>query len=263
MTDSNEILSINRARWNALVENGNRWTIPVTTEQVNDARNGNWQIVLTPSKPVPTDWFPDFRSQTVELLCLAGAGGQQAPLLAAAGAKVTVLDNSDAQLGQDQFVAQRDGLEIETILGDMRDLACLKDSTFDVIVHPCSNCFVPDIRPVWKECFRVLKKGGSLISGFTNPVRFLFDDELLEQGEMKVAYKMPYSDLASLSPEQQQRFAEKNEPLIFGHTLADQIAGQLDAGFSITGFYEDAYAPDQDVLSRHIATFIATRALKL
>ena len=231
MTDSNDILSINRERWNALVENGNRWTIPVTSEQVANARNGDWQIVLTPTKPVPRDWFPPLDERRFDLLCLAGAGGQQGPLLAAAGANVTVLDNSDAQLGQDRAVAERDGLDIKTIQGDMRDLSCLDDCTFDLIVHPCSNCFVPDIHPVWRECFRVLRPGGSLITGFTNPLRFIFDDELLEKGELKVAHKMPYSDLTSLSAEQRQRFADQNEPLIFGHSLADQIGGQLKGRF--------------------------------
>lgn len=262
MENVDDILTINRHRWNAQVANQNRWTIPVTAEQIAQARQGNWQIVLTPNKPVPRDWFPDFRKQQIKLVCLAGAGGQQAPILAAAGANVTVLDNSDAQLEQDLMVAHRDGLQIETVQGDMRDLSCFKNESFDMIVHPCSNCFVPEIQPVWNECFRVLKHGGSLIAGFTNPVRFLFDDDLLEKGEMKVAYQMPYSDLTSLNDEQKRRFAQKNEPLMFGHTLAHQIGGQLDAGFAITGLYEDSYDAKDDVLSQHIDTFIATRAIK-
>lgn len=260
--DSDDILSINRQRWNALVENRNEWTVPVTPKKIADARDGEWSIVLTPAKPVPNDWFPDFNAANVDVLCLAGAGGQQAPILAAAGASVTVLDNSDRQLAQDQLVAQREGLQIETLQGDMRDLSCFVDRSFDLIVHPCSNCFVPDIRPVWNEAFRVLRTGGSLMSGFTNPVRYLFDEDLLEKGDMKVAYKIPFSDLKSLNEQQQKRYAEKNEPLVFGHTLEDQIAGQLDAGFAITSLFEDRYSSENDVLSKHIATFIATLARK-
>lgn len=265
MTDEciDEISMINRQRWNALVENKNQWTVPVTSKQIADAQNGEWSIVLTPAKPVPRNWFPDFHAANVDVLCLAGAGGQQGPILAAAGARVTVLDNSDRQLAQDRLVAQREGLQIETIQGDMRELSCFADDAFDLIVHPCSNCFVPNILPVWKEAFRVLRKGGRLMSGFTNPVRYLFDEELLEKGEMKVAYKIPFSDLESLTDEQRHRFAEQNEPLVFGHSLEDQIAGQLDAGFAITNLFEDKYGSEKDVLSKHIATFIATLASKL
>ena len=162
----------------------------------------------------------------------------------------------------DRLVADRENLEIKTVEGDMRDLSCFDSSSFDLIFHPCSNCFVPDIRPVWNEAYRVLRPGGRLLSGFTNPARYLFDEDLLEKGEMKVAYKIPFSDLTSISEELKQRYKDDHEPHCFGHTLRDQIAGQIEAGFAITGFFEDAYEQD-DVLSQHIDTFIATKATKL
>src|SRR5438093_2500911 len=106
-----DILSYNRHAWDRQVEKGNRWTVPVGPEAIAAARRGDWQVVLTPTKPVPRDWFPPLAGR--EVLCLASGGGQQAPLLAAAGASVTVLDNSPAQLAQDRLVAQRKGLKIE------------------------------------------------------------------------------------------------------------------------------------------------------
>jgi hypothetical protein len=63
-----------------------------------------------------------------------------------------------------------------------------------------------------------------------------------------------------LSQEERQSYIEEEEPLEFGHTLEDQIGGQCDAGFQITGFYED-YAPGE-ALARYMPTFIATRAVK-
>jgi ubiquinone/menaquinone biosynthesis C-methylase UbiE len=66
---------------------------------------------------------------------------------------VTVLDASPRQLKQDRTAAEREGLSLETVEGDMADLSMFADATFDLIVHPCSNCFVPDVRPVWRECF--------------------------------------------------------------------------------------------------------------
>ena len=85
----------------------------------------------------------------------------------------------------------------------------------------------------------VLRPGGALLAGFTNPVLCLFDDEKMEQGEFVVRHTIPYSDLTSLTDVERRRYTDKNEPLCFGHTLADQIGGQLDAGFRLTGFYED------------------------
>jgi hypothetical protein len=80
----------NRDAWNREVGKNNKWTIPVTPETIVKARQGDWQIVLTPTIPVPIDWFPQLKG--ADVLCLASGGGQQGPVLAAAGANVTVLD---------------------------------------------------------------------------------------------------------------------------------------------------------------------------
>ncbi|MBU0702310.1 MAG: class I SAM-dependent methyltransferase, partial [Chloroflexi bacterium] len=233
-----DIREHNRIAWDKNVERGeNQWTIPVSSEEIAAARQGQWEIYLTPTKPVPRAWFPDLRGRDV--LCLASGGGQQGPILAAAGANVTVFDNSPKQLAQDRFVAERDGLEIVTIEGDMADLSAFPDQSFDLIVHPVSNVFIPDVRPVWAEAFRVLRHGGALLSGFDNPVIHMFDQELYERGILEVKHTLPYSDADSLSEEEKQRYLEKGEFLEFSHTLEDQIGGQIDAGFLIAGFYED------------------------
>lgn len=124
------------------------------------AKDGNWSIVLTPNKAVPRDWFPE-DIETKKVLCLASGGGQQGPIIAALGADVTVFDNSKKQLEKDEFVAQRDGLNIKTIQGDMKDLSVFDDEYFDFIIHPWSNGYVDTVLPVWNECSRVLKKNGT------------------------------------------------------------------------------------------------------
>jgi SAM-dependent methyltransferase len=254
--------SHNRAAWNKKAEEQDRWTVPVDREAVEKARLGQFQIFLTPTKPVPLAWFPIL--QGTRTLCLASAGGQQGPLLAAAGAVVTVFDNSPRQLEQDRFVAVRDGLAIETIEGDMADLSMFPDETFELIVHPCSNCFVPAVRPVWRECFRVLARGGVLLAGFVNPVRYIFNAEQIECGHLEVCHPIPYSDVRDLpEPELRRLVLDPMQPLEFGHTLNDQIGGQLDAGFLLTSIYEDHYEDaDGDPLSRYIDSFMATRATK-
>jgi SAM-dependent methyltransferase len=257
-----EIRRYNRNAWNRQVELGNPWTVPVSEAGVAEARQGRWQILLTPTKPVPRAWFPDLTA--CEVLCLASGGGQQGPILAAAGARVTVLDNSPGQLAQDRLVAERESLALTTVEGDMADLHMFAAGSFDLIVHPVSNLFVPDVRPVWAEVYRVLRSTGVLLAGFDNPVRYVFDLELAEHaGILQVRHALPYSDLSNLTEEERQHYLEEGSPLEFSHTLEDQIGGQLDAGFLLTGFYEDRYGEgEEDLLSRYMATFIATRAVK-
>jgi len=173
------ILQFNKAAWNKLVDAKDRWTVPVSREETELARAGKWQVLLTPCKPVPRNWFP--RMEGSDVLCLASGGGQQAPIFAAAGANVTSFDNSPKQLEQDQFVAKRDGLKIITIEGDMADLSVLADESFDFIFNPVSNCFIAELKPVWNEAFRVLRKGGTMITGFVNPIEYCFDSELAER----------------------------------------------------------------------------------
>jgi SAM-dependent methyltransferase len=253
-----DILDYNRRAWNRQVERGNRWTVPVGPEVTAAARQGDWQILLTPTRPVPRHWFPALPSRDV--LCLASGGGQQGPILAAAGARVTVLDNSPRQLDQDRMVAERDGLHIATVEGDMADLSAFAAESFDLVVHPVSNNFVPDIRPVWREVHRVLKPGGALLAGFGNPVVYIFDWSRWEHGVLEVRYRLPYSDLESLPDEEKEKRA--GEPLEWSHTLEDQIGGQLDAGLLLAGFYEDYAGEPDDLLGRYMPTFIATRAVK-
>jgi SAM-dependent methyltransferase len=228
---------------------------------VSAARDGKFEVVLTPTRPVPMEWFPTLSGTPT--LCLASAGGQQAPLLAAAGARVVVFDNSPRQLRQDRLVAQRDGLDLDLVEGDMADLSHFSDDTFGLIFHPCSNTFAPNILPVWRECSRVLRPGGVLLAGFTNAVRYLFDDERKENGSLEVRYSIPYSDLEHLNEQHIQALLNTGAPLEFGHTLEDQIGGQLIAGLMLTGLYEDKYPREEnDPISRYLATFIATRAIK-
>lgn len=252
----------NRAAWDRKVARGSQWTVPVDAEIIAAARRGDWRVILTPQLPVPYDWFPDLKN--CDLLCLAGGGGQQGPVLAAAGARVTVFDASAAQLEQDRQVAARDGLQLTTLQGDMADLGRFASDSFDLVFHPVANCFVPDLAPVWRECFRVLRPGGALLSGFMNPVYYLFDYQVIEtRGELEVRYQLPYSDVEDLSQDILQTYLDEGEALEWSHTLESQIGGQLEAGFLLNGFYEDRFGPEvEDPISRYMAISLATRAIK-
>ena len=260
MQDIVDPVAHNRAAWDKYVHEGNEWSRPVSAEDVERARTGDWSIVLIGREPVERSWLPaDLTGKDV--LCLASGGGQQGPILAAAGARVTVFDNSPGQLGQDQMVAERDGLELRTVLGDMSDLSAFGDAAFDVVFNPVSNLFVPDLAPVWGECFRVLRPGGTLLAGFLNPDTYLFDHEALdERGELVVVHKLPYSDVAQYSAEERAAKFGADAALEYSHTLTGQIGGQLAAGFVVTGFAE---APDRSSASaEYMSNYFATLAVK-
>jgi len=253
-----DVRARNRAAWDAQVRRGNPWTVPVTPDAIRAARGGTWEIVLTPTRPVPASWFPELNGCRV--LCLASGGGQQGPILAAAGARVTVFDNSPRQLAQDAMVAEREGLALETLEGDMRDLGGFDAGKFDLVFHPCANAFVPDVLPVWREAHRVLARGGVLLAGFTNPVLYVFDENLAKSGELRVRHALPYSDASCLSQDELRALEQEDEPLVFSHSLEEQIGGQLQAGFTLLDLYEDV-SPKQPAC-RYFPAYVATRAMK-
>jgi hypothetical protein len=141
-------------------------------------------------------------------------------------------------------------------------LSAFSDGAFDLIVHPVSNVFMPALVPIWRECFRVLRPGGALLSGMCYPMTYIFDAALEEKGELVVRHALPYSDLANLTDEE-RKAVFKDAPVEFSHTLEEQIGGQTDAGFLIAGFYEDNWPGGENrPLSRYMPCFYATRALK-
>src|SRR5918998_2857795 len=232
-----DVRGYNREAWDREVERGNEWTVPVEEDVIEAARRGRGEVLLTNTKPVPKAWFPDLEG--ADVLCLASGGGQQAPTFAAAGASVTVLDNSPGQLAQDRFVADREALDLETLQGDMRDLSAFADGGFDLVFHPVSNLFVPEVVPVWHEAFRVLRSGGALLAGFLNPVVYVFDLELADDtGEVRVRYQLPYADADSKTEEEVRRQMERGEPLEFSHTLEEQIGGQIEAGVFFSRLFQ-------------------------
>jgi SAM-dependent methyltransferase len=236
-------------RW---IENGWKWGIPISHDEYARAQKGDWSVVLTPTKKVPSEWFGNLKGK--KLLGLASGGGQQMPIFAAAGAICTVLDYSGKQLESEREVASREGYDIEIIQADMTKRLPFEDETFDLIFHPVSNCYVKDVKPIFKECYRILKKGGVLLAGLGNEINYIVGSD-----ESTIINRMPFDPLVNAEHEKQLK--DDDGGMQFSHTLEEQLGGQLKAGFRLLDLYEDTNGEGR-LHDLNIKTFIATKAIK-
>ena len=259
INDNRYYTDINSKTIDKWVGEGWCWGEPISREVYKKAVNGEWGVLLTPSKPVPHEWFLPYlknnKLTSAKLLGLASGGGQQMPIFAALGAECTVLDYSGKQLESEKMASEREGYEINIIKADMTKRLPFDDEIFDIIFNPVSNCYVEDVYHVWNECFRVLKKGGVLLAGMDNGINFLFDDH--DADPLTVTNKVPFNPLKD------RVLFDKyvaSDGVQFSHTMEEQIGGQLKAGFILADIYEDR-EPEGN-LGRHFPQYISTRALK-
>ena len=247
-----EYQDINAATIDRWVEEGWEWGKPVSHEEFVLASQGVWDVLLTPTKKVPHAWFGELKGKKV--LGLASGGGQQMPIFAALGADCTVLDYSEKQLASERLVSEREGYPIRILRADMTRPLPFADGEFDLIFHPVSNCYVREVRPIWRECWRVLKPGGLLLSGVDYFVNYIVDDE-----EREIVHSLPFDPLTN---EEQRRELERADAgMQFSHTLEEQIGGQLEAGFTLLSLYEDTNSAGR-LHDLNIPAFLAMLARK-
>ncbi len=231
---------------------GWQWGQPVSHECFARAKQGEWGVYLTPTKFVPREWFGELRGKKV--LGLASGGGQQMPIFTALGAECTVLDYSEQQCASERLVAEREGYEIEIVQADMTKPLPFADETFDLIFHPVSNCYVEEVEGIFRECYRVLKKGGTFLGGYDMGINYLFDE-----GETELKYALPFNPLKD--PALYELSMKNDWGIQFSHTLTEQIGGQLRAGFTLTDLYEDTNGEGR-LHELNVPSFIATRCKK-
>lgn len=243
---------INKASIDRWIEEGWEWGKPISHEVYENAKKGKWDVLLTPTRAVPHEWFGNLKGKKV--LGLASGGGQQMPVFQALGAECTVLDYSSKQIESELFVAEREKYEIRAIQGDMTQRLPFEDETFDIVFHPVSNCYIKDVYHVFNEAYRVLKKGGILLSGLNNEINYIVDND-----EKEIIWKMPFDPLQNKKAK--QYLIENDYGLQFSHTLEEQIGGQLKAGFTLVDLYEDTNGSGR-LHELNIKTYIAAKAVK-
>lgn len=254
--DKDRYTSINSETWDEWAENGCEWTIPVTHDEFLSAKeSGKVRVYLTPCVTVPDEWLGDLRGK--RLLGLASGGAQQMPLFAAAGAVCTVFDFSDSQLEKERIMSEREGYAIDIVKGDMSKPLPFPDDSFDIIFHPVSNCYVRDVRHIWRECARLLVPGGRLLAGFDNGLNFLFDDTMNEPLTLK--NRLPFDPL-EMDDKEFRRMRDNAEGIQFSHSMEEQIGGQLEAWLCLRALYEDR---DRDgALRNYVPQYMATLSVK-
>lgn len=233
------------------------WTQPISHEEYERSKKSPLELYLTPQKPIPAAWFQGLGKK---VLGLASGGGQQGALLSAHGYRVTIMDNSRRQLEADRLVAEREGYAIDLIKADMSKPFPFENESFDWIINPVSNCYIEDLQTMWQESYRILRKGGALMTGFTNPIMYLFEDEDLRPDALTpLACKNPLPYNGRLLSAQGQRITTE-EGYQFSHTLEAQLGGQTKAGFLIKDLYEDSESDNR--LGFYTNLYIADLAIK-
>ena len=154
------------------------------------------------------------------------------PIFAALEAQCTVLDYSQKQLESERVFSEQEGYSIKIVHADMTKPLPFGDGSFDLIFHPISNCYVQEVFPIWQECFRVLRPGGTLLAGVDNGLNFIFDDE-----QTTLTYPLPYNPLKNAALYEQ--CLKTGDAVQFSHTTEEQLRGLLKAGFQLQDLYED------------------------
>lgn len=247
-----EYTQINAETIDTWVGEGWEWGQPISHAAYEKARQGDWSVLLTPTKPVPKEWFCPMRG--ADVLGLASGGGQQIPVFAALGARCTVLDYAPSQLQSEQMVAQREGYHVTLLRADMTKPLPLEENQFDLIFHPVSNCYVENVEPIWRECFRVLKPGGILLAGWDNGVNYAYGEE-----EEELCYHLPYNPLKD--PALYEESVQNGWGIQFSHTIEEQLGGQLRAGFVLQDIYQDTNGEGK-LQEYGLPCFYATKAVK-
>ena len=243
---------INAATIDRWIEAGWEYGQPITHDIYEKALSGEWDVFLTPTKPVPHEWFGHLQGKKV--LGLASGGGQQMPVFAALGADCTVLDYSLKQIESERMVSEREGYRIRIIRGDMTKPLPFEDEEFDLIFHPVSNCYVEEVLPIWKECYRILKHGGYLLAGCD-----LFLNYIVDNDETMIVNSLPFNPLKN--PELMKQLRDEDAGVQFSHSIEEQIDGQLEAGFRLLNIYEDTNSAGR-LHDLGIPSYIATRSVK-
>ncbi|MEC9190019.1 MAG: class I SAM-dependent methyltransferase [Planctomycetota bacterium] len=234
----------NRKAWDRLVDRRNRFARPASDQDCHD-----------PLAAVDGLGWLGGNIEGKELLCLAAGGGRQSAIYASAGARVTVVDISPGMLELDREVARERRLDIHVVEASMDDLRGLTAQSFDIVIHPVSTCYVPDVVKVFQQVARVLKGGGIYISQHKSPVSL---QATIKPGDAGYVIQSPYYSKQAV-PKVSGTSLREEGCLEFVHRWEEIIGGMCRCGFVIEDLVEPMHAKPESPRGEfgHRAQFIA------
>ena len=224
--------SHNRSAWDRLAKNHDRLAKPAKDQDFTN-----------PLATVDGSGWLGGDIKGKRLLCLAAGGGRQGSIYAAAGAEVTVVDLSPAMLELDREVAAERGINLRTIEASMDHMPSLNEAEFDIVIHPVSTCYVPDVRPVFAEVARVLRPGGVYISQHKQPASL--QASIKPEADGKCRIEAPYYLEHPLPASAEPNLIREEGTHEFVHRLEDLLGAMCRAGLFIEDITEPMHAkPD-------------------
>lgn len=226
------VLAHNARAWDRLAAG----SVPLARPAADEAFGDPWRWLGGGPGAGGRSWLPESVGG-LEVLCLAAGGGKHGPLYAAAGARVTVVDLSGGMLELDRQVARERGLDLEIVQTSMDDLRMFAAGRFDLVIHPVSTCYVPDVTGVFREVARVTRAGGLYVSQHKSPTSLQATLEPAASGRYELVHRQGRSDpLPSDRPSRLRETGTRE----FVHSLTSLLGGICRAGFVI----EDVQEPD-------------------
>lgn len=203
-------------------------------------REGRSQVLPTPYCHDPANRLMMENAAGLDVLLLAGGGGQQSAVFALLGARVTVLDLMEEQLQSDRVAAGHYGTTVRTIQGTMSDLSAFADGSFDRVYQPISTLYAPDLRPVYAEVRRVLRPSGLYYSDYAFPLLYMAQNQGWDGKGFALRITEPYQRGNIRETEDGRVTFSEGEPIGETHHLfSDIINGMIGAGLVIRGLWEN------------------------
>ena len=118
----------------------------------------------------------------------------------------------------------------------MDDLSAFSPASFDIVIHPVSTCYVPDVSVVYRQVARVIVPAGIYVSQHKQPVSMQASSEPSSHGYELVE---PYDRQRTVAEVVGSLHREAGT-MEFLHRWQELLGGMCRAGFVI----EDVIEPD-------------------
>ncbi len=251
MVDRDSTTEINRSMWEGLAACGGKYSsawLELDVDAYRQFAEGKSTELKIPRWDLAdgdlteSDRLMMTGAMGKDVLCLASGGGQQSVIFGLLGSRVTVLDFAEGQLELDRKAAEHYGYQVTTVAADMRDLSMFDDDSFDLIEHPVSICFVPEVGPVYAEVARILRPGGLYRVGHVNPATYPCCFEGSDNGWDGKGYRIsvPYAGGPIRIHDGAENMTQGEPTGEYRHLLPDIFNEIIKAGLEIRCVWEDA-----------------------